>query len=303
MRSLSFTSFLVYLVSIIPFPVLYLLSDLLYLILYRLIGYRTNVVRENLRNSFPDWSDGQRREIERKFYRYLPDVILEAIKMRTISAKEMQRRFRLNNQEEVVKHLSAGRAIVGVTAHYGNWEWGLHRLSIATDEPVLIIYKPLTNKTFDRLFNEMRIRFGAIMVPMKQTLRQLVKYRHTPHISMFVADQSPRYEESDYFTQFLHQETLVFTGPARVAQRLDAAIVYCHIDRVRRGHYACTFTTLTDRPNDYSVHALTDLHNRFTEDIIKRKPELWMWSHRRWKRKPRQGGGQVTPSVTAGHQA
>src|SRR5690554_384676 len=209
MRRFSFTSLLIYLVSSLPFPVLYLLSDLFYLILYRLIGYRKKVVRENLQNAFPEKSDAERLEIERKFFRYLPDLILEAIKMRTISAKEMTKRFRMVNREEVQQYLSAGRPIVGISAHYANWEWGLHKLSLMVEQPVLIIYKPLSNKSFDTLFNQMRARFGAVMVPMKQTLRQLVKYRDQPHISMFVADQSPRYEESKYFIQFLNQPTLV----------------------------------------------------------------------------------------------
>lgn len=286
MRRFSFTTLLVNFVSVLPFPVLYMLSDVFYLVLYRLIGYRRKVVRENLRNAFPHKTASERLQIERKFFKHLPDVVLEAMKMRTISAAEINRRFRIVNQEEVQQHLDAGRPVVGISAHYANWEWGLHKLSLSVNDPVLIIYKPLSNRKFDEAFNAIRARFGAMMVPMKQTLRYLAKYRNQPHISIFLADQSPRYEESDYAIEFLNQQTLVFTGPAKMAHRMDAAMVYCHMDRVKRGFYQCTFTTLAAHSKDFSVHELTDLHTRFTENIIINKPEWWLWSHRRWKRKP-----------------
>lgn len=287
MRKISATSVLIYLVSIMPFPILYLLSDFMYLVLYKIVGYRTKVVRENLRKSFPHKSKEELRQIEREFYRFLPDVILEALKMRTITPKQLNKRFTIENPQELKRHFAEGRAVVGVTAHYANWEWGLHKSSLDNDVPFLVLYKPLSNKGFDKVFNAIRSRFGAIMVPMKQSLRYLAKYRNTPHLSMFVADQSPGYQESDYFINFLNQPTLVFTGPARIAQKMNAALVYCHIDRVKRGRYTCRYTTLTEDPNSMSAHELTDVHNRFTEQIIINKPALWMWSHRRWKRKPR----------------
>lgn len=286
MRRVSFTSTFIYLISILPFPVLYFISDLLYLVLYHVAGYRKKVVRENLANAFPEKSAAERKEIERTFYRFLPDLIVETVKMRSLSGKDLKKRFQFTNPELMVKYMNEGRQVVGVTAHYANWELGIHGLNMLSDHPVLIVYKPLANAGFDRIFNAIRSRFGAIMVPMKQTLRYIVRYKDVPHLSIFVSDQTPRYEESDYFIQFLNQPTLVFTGAARIAKRLDAPVVYCHIDRVRRGYYQTTFTLLTDRPNDYSVNELTDLYNRFTEDIIKNKPELWLWSHRRWKRKP-----------------
>lgn len=288
MRKFSFTSTLIYLLSLLPFPVMYFISDILYVLLYRVIGYRVRVVRENLRNSFPEKSEEERKQIEKKFYRYLPDLIVEAIKMRSMSEQELRKRFIIRNPGLVHDYFEQGKPVVGVTAHYGNWELGIFGLKSVVKEPVLIIYKPLKNLKFDAVFNAIRSRFGAIMVPMKKTLRYIVRYKDVPHMSIFVSDQTPRYEESDYFTEFLNQPTLVFTGASRIAQRLDAPVIYCRINRIRRGYYETTFTVLTDKPNDYTVHELTDLYNRYTENIIKNKPELWLWSHRRWKRKPLQ---------------
>ena len=267
-------------------PVLYLISDLLYVLLYRVVGYRKAVVRENLANAFPEKSISERQEIERKFYRHLPDLIVETIKMRSISKKEVIKRYAVRNPEVMQGFMQKGKPVVVVTAHYANWEMGIFAISTVVNDPVLIVYKPLSNKRFDDIFNRIRSRFGAIMVPMKQTLRFVVKYKDQPHVSVYASDQTPTYEESDYFIPFLNQPTLVYTGAARIAIRMDSPLVFCHLNRIRRGYYECLFATLTERPRDYTVHELTDLYNRYTEEIIKTKPELWLWSHRRWKRKP-----------------
>lgn len=288
MPRFSFVSLLILLVSKMPFRILYLLSDGVYFMLYRVLGYRKKVVRENLINAFPEKSAEERLKIEKEFYKYLPDLLLESLKMRSISKKEVLKRFHMVNPDEMKKHFAAGRSVVALTAHYGNWELAIHGLCLAISNPVLIIYKPLANKTSDRIFNEIRSRFGAVMVPMKQTLRQIIRHQKTPHVSVFVADQTPTYEESNYFIRFLNQDTLVYTGAEKVAKKFDSPVVFCTIRRVRRGHYTGTLTTLTDQPNTFGEHAITDLYNRFIEDIIREQPAFWLWSHRRWKRKPLQ---------------
>lgn len=285
MRNVSFLSFMISLCSLLPFRVLYLLADVCYVVLYHIVGYRKAVVFKNLENAFPEKSDEERLQIARKFYRFLPDLLVEAVKMRRISATTVKKRIILRQTEELERHFRAGKAVVGVTAHYGNWELGIHRLSLLTEHPTLIIYKPLSNKAFDTVYNTIRSRFGAIMVPMKQTLRKIVAYRNQPHISMFVADQTPGRSDSHYFIDFLNQKTPVYTGAERIAKATGFPVVFCHIDRIKRGYYCCTFTTLVEDPATVPDHGITDIHNKFTEDIIRRKPELWLWSHRRWKRK------------------
>ncbi|SKB54844.1 KDO2-lipid IV(A) lauroyltransferase [Parapedobacter luteus] len=287
MRKSSIVSFFVYLISLLPFWVLYAFSNVLYLLLYYVIGYRKAVVYENLRNAFPEKTDSERRQIARKFYRFLPDLIVEAVKMRSISAEAVEKRIVIHQKEELERHFRAGKGVIGVTAHYANWELGIHRLSLLTENPVLIIYKPLHNQTVDLIYNAIRGRFGATMVPMKQTLRKIIAHRQQPHISIFVADQTPMYKDSNYFIPFLNQDTLVYTGAEKIAKMTNFPVVFCHIDRVRRGHYSCTFTTLVENPAEVPGHGITDIHNKFTEDIIRRKPEWWLWSHRRWKRKPK----------------
>lgn len=280
---------LLYMVSLLPFRVLYIISDFLYFLLYHVVGYRKKVVLENLRNSFPEKTESERQEIARKFFRYLPDIMVEAVKAKSISKREVMRRFEFIDSEEVYRHFEAGKGVIGVTAHYGNWELGIHRLSLMTAFPRLVVYKPMSDKSFEQVYNGVRSRFGATMVPMKQILRHVVKLRNAPHISVFVADQTPGYQDSDYYMPFLNQDTLVFTGPERIARMTKLPLVFCEIRRKeKRGFYSCKFTTLVENPDDYSEHEITKIHNEFTERIIREEPQYWLWSHRRWKRKRRE---------------
>lgn len=280
---------LLYSLSLLPFWFLYLVSDLLYILLFYIFGYRKKVVLENLKNSFPEKTEAERALIAKKFYKFFPDLIVESIKMMTIRPETVLKRIELLNEEEVLKYFDQGKSVIGVTAHYANWELGIHRLSLMTDRPKLIIYKPLNNEAFNNVYNALRCRFGATMVPMKQILRHILKLKDTPHISVFVADQTPTYQDSDYFMDFLNQDTLVFTGTERIARLTKNPIVYCHIGRkAKRGHYYCKFTTLVENPDQYAEHEITHLHNQFTEQMIREQPEYWLWSHRRWKRKRRK---------------
>lgn len=274
--------------SKLPFWLLYFISDILFVLIYYIIGYRKKIVYKNLRLSFPEKSEQEINQIAKAFYKYLPDVLMETIKMISITKEELIQRFEPINPEEVYRHFNAGKAIVGVTAHYGNWEMAIHRLSLMCDYPELIIYKPLNNKDFDSLFNKIRTRFGATMVPMKQILRHIIKLKDQPHISMFVADQTPLYQDSDYFMTFLNQETLVYTGTERIAKFTGNPVVFCEIRRkAKRGYYSCKFTTLVEDPKAYPEHEITQIHNQFTEKIIREEPQYWLWSHNRWKRQRR----------------
>jgi len=278
------------LLSKLPFWILYRISDVLFVLVYYIFGYRKKVVYKNLYNSFPEKSEKEIKKIAKDFYRYLPDIIVETIKMRSISQEEVLKRMTLINAEDnVYRHLNNGKSIIGVTAHYANWELGIHRLSLVTNDPILIIYKPLNNKDFDDIFNHIRSRFGANMVPMKQILRHIVKLKGQPHISIFVADQTPLYQDSDYFMPFLNQEALVYTGTERIAKMTGNPVVFCEIRRkTKRGYYECEFRTLIEDPSQYEQYEITQICNRYTEEVIKKDPQFWLWSHNRWKRKRRE---------------
>src|SRR5690606_19967643 len=152
--------------------------------------------------------------------------------------------------------------------HYANWEWGIPRLALMSDAPALVIYKPLSNQGFEEIFNSMRTRFGGQMVSMRNTMRKMVEFKDQVHTSVFLGDQTPTRHGSDYFIDFLSQPTLVFKGIEKIAQKSNHPVVYCHIDRVKRGYYHVKFTTLVARPKEAAENEITLLHSRFLEDII-----------------------------------
>ena len=278
--------FLLSLISKLPFSILYLIADLLFFLLFYVAKYRRKVTQTNLLNTFPDKSVEERRSIEKKYYRFLADMIMESLKMNSISPDEVRLRCRLINPEEVQKHYDNGRSVLLASGHYANWEWGNLALALNFKEKLLVIFKPLTDKEFGEYLNTMRARFGAVMVPMKLTLRRIIELKNEKYMFGFASDQTPTLHESQYFTNFLNQPTAVFLGLEKISKTTNHPVVFLHIDRVGRGFYEYTFTTLVEDPGTTSEYEITDLHTQKLEGIIRAKPELWLWSHKRWKFTP-----------------
>ena len=275
-----------YLLSLLPFWVLYGISDFLFLLVYYVLGYRRKVVRENLGNAFPEKSAEERLTIEGKFYRHLCDLIVETVKMFTISRADLIRRIEGEGSDVVLDAIARGKSVIGAVGHYGNWEIAGLRLSDALREPTLIVYKPLSNSVFDRGFLKMRSRFGARLIAMRDTMRVMMEYRRQPTFSVLVSDQTPPRSEANYFTEFLNQPTAVFLGLEKLARLIDAVVVFCDIRKVKRGYYRCTMVPLFQEPRKTQLHEITEAHVRYLEKVIREEPEYWLWSHRRWKFKP-----------------
>ncbi|WP_374164441.1 lysophospholipid acyltransferase family protein [Arcticibacter sp. MXS-1] len=210
-------------------------------------------------------------------------MMVESIKMASMSKRSACKRLRLNNPEEISKHFEHGKPVMLVTAHYGNWEWGSLTLSASFKEPCLIVYKPQTNKTFEDILNRVRSRFGALLVPMQLTLRSILRHKGQAYWTVFLGDQTPVWQVAHYQTTFLNQPTAVFLGVEKIAKMMDAPVVFGHINRLKRGYYEATFTTLTETPNATAENEITETHTRMLEGIIQKRPELWLWSHKRWK--------------------
>ena len=282
------TSILLRLISKLPFSVLYILSDLLFLILFYVIRYRRKVVITNLNNSFPEKSKSELAEIEKRFYQHLADLILESIKTISISPTQIKKRFVFKNLELLEKHLQDNKSVIAVTGHYGNWEWGPIAIGLELREKVLVVYKPLSDKNFEGLINTMRSRFGAIMVPMKQTIRKVVAYKKEVHVLVLVGDQTPTREELNYFTSFLNQQTAIFLGVEKIALMTNNPVIFFSINKTKRGYYECLVKSLVDNPEQTITHQITNLHTRELEQNILAKPEYWLWSHKRWKFSPKK---------------
>ena len=279
-------SVLLFLLSLLPFWILYLFSDILYFLLFHIIKYRRKVVELNLKNSFPEKTVADRLDIEKKFYKHLSDLILESIKTLSISPKSMKKRFVFSNLNELTKYFEQGKSVIAVSGHYGNWEWGPLATAYELKEKVLVVYKPLSDKRFDNLINKMRSRFGAILVPMKHTLRKIIEYNTQPHVLVLVGDQTPPREESQYFINFLNQPTAIFLGVEKIAVRTNKPVIYFSINKTKRGYYECLIKPLVEIPDQTKEYEITNIHTQVLENIIRKNPEYWLWSHKRWKFSP-----------------
>lgn len=270
-------------IALLPFPLLYLLSDVLYLVIYRIVGYRRKVVMTNLRNSFPEKEQAELNAIERRFYAWFCDLVLETLKTLTIGPEALRKRVSFEGIDLLRGYAREGRSIIIVLGHFGNWELAGARYSLEKDIPRLfVIYHPLQNKHFDRLLYRMRTRHGTGLYTMKETSRAMIRDRHLNTATAFIADQTPSPEKA-YWTRFLGQDTPVFLGAEALSRKLDYPIVYLSINRPRRGHYTMTAEPLVKDPSGMPEGAITESHTRRLEEDIRKYPDLWLWTHRRWK--------------------
>jgi Kdo2-lipid IVA lauroyltransferase/acyltransferase len=275
-----------WIITLLPLRILYIFSDLLYLILYYLVSYRRKVVADNLKNSFPEKSDAERKTIEKKFYRHLADLMVETFKLTHMSQKTQKKRFTYTNLEVIDKLREEKRDVIAVLGHYNNWEWPT-LLPFYLKYKTVIIFKPLQNKYFNNFINKQRSKFGIVLTPTSNVIREIIKYRsnNINTVSIFISDQIPAKGDIKYWTTFLNQDTAVFTGAGKIASKYDMAVVFFHIQKVKRGYYNLDIELLHDHTAGLTENEITETHVRRLEEIIREVPEYWIWSHRRWKHK------------------
>jgi len=273
--------------SLFPLSVLYILADGAYLLLYFVLGYRRKVVRENLLKALPDKPLKEIILIEKRFYRYLASLIFEVVKMNSISKEEIEKRFIFKNKDQVQAYLDRGESVLICSAHYGNWEWGTLSLGLNFSADHYPIYKPLTNPIFDNWFKGVRSRFGNKLIAMRQTMRALQASKGKPSIFSFGNDQAPSKDESHYWTTFLHQSSSVQLGIEKIAKRTGQPIFYFKTNVLKRGYYEVDCVPLCLNPAETAEFEITELHTRFLEKMINEEPAYWLWSHKRWKYKPK----------------
>ena len=281
---------IIYLISLLPFRLIYLIADGIYILLYYVTRYRRKVVDENLLNAFPEKSVKERETIRKEYYHFLADLMMESIKLLTISEKEVMKRVAVPNPELIKDAFNNGQSVIGILGHYGNWEMGALRFSQLFNEKRIIVYKPLSNNFFNNACIKMRSRFGATLIDMKSTVRKLIEYRNERTVTVLVGDQTPAKSEIQYFTKFLNQPTAVFLGAEKLAKLTNSVVVFCDIRRIKRGYYKCSFVPMFGQPKTTADYEITNTHVDYLEKVIQNEPQYWLWSHRRWKFKPE---GQV----------
>ncbi|MBO5225469.1 MAG: lysophospholipid acyltransferase family protein [Parabacteroides sp.] len=272
--------------ALLPMRALYVLSDILYVLVYRIIRYRVKVVRKNLTNSFPEKSEAELLKLEREFYHHFADYIVETIKLAHISLEELQRRAYLRNPELVDQLMAEGHTcFILLMGHYGNWEWFSGSTSRFKDSRIYQIYRPLSNKAFDQLFIHLRTQFGSYGIKKQDTVREVIQLKKdkTPCVVIFIADQTPSRNNLHYWTTFLNQDSAILTGPERLAKKLNLPVIFLDTKQVKRGYYTVDMKLLTDHPKDTPDNWITEQYARLMEKCILRNPAGWLWTHKRWK--------------------
>lgn len=269
--------------SQLPYCVMFFISDILYYPFYYLIGYRKKVVRENLRNSFPEKTENERLKIEKEFFRYFLDLLMEILKMNSMSIKSLEKRIKLINFDLPISYLTNNSSIIISCGHFYNWEYIHFGLANYLPAEVQVIYKPLSNSDFDTWFGKVRARMGSVMIPMKQTMRMIANARKTTNVLCFAADQTPPRDKILYSLDFLHQKTPVFIGMEKIAIQTNRPVFYLDLKRIKRGHYEIHCIPLALNPAITKEHEITDKFYKLLEQSIHKHPANWLWSHRRWK--------------------
>lgn len=283
---------LLWLVSILPLRVLYIISDFFYFLFYYVFRYRQSIVMSNLQIAFPELTDAERRTIAKKFYKNFSDMFMETIKMISISDKVIEKRFKAN--WELIRSLeSTGKSVQVHLGHNFNWEWGNSILTNHTDYKFLAVYMPMTNKIFERLFYKLRTRNGAIFLKATSMREEFLPYRNSKYLLGLIADQSPGHPASAWWFKFFGKPTPFIKGPAKGAIVNDAAVVFAFIHKPRRGYYEAVFTLSTDDPASMTEQELTKKFVFYLEDVIRQYPDMWLWSHRRWKHEWKPEYGEI----------
>jgi len=274
-----------YLVSKLPFPVLYFLSDILAFKLNYLIRYRRSVITLNLRKSFPNADDHQLKRIRNRFYRNLTDLFLEVLKTQSMHKEELIRRITFNNDEILTALYQKGKSAIITIGHCGNWEWMSQVLDMKGPFRAFAVVKPLNDPFFEDYMKHLRTKFTVQggLISFKSTLREMVRYRDQQTITIFAGDQTPAKEEINYWTTFLNQDTPVFLGIEKIAKALDFPVLFIDIQRKKRGFYHAEISMIEEHPKTTPDFEITEKHVRKLEGVIRNHPDNWLWSHRRWK--------------------
>ncbi len=276
-----------YVGSLLPLGVLYVISDVLFFFIFYVFKYRRRTVWVNIVTSFPEREPDEHKQIERAFYRWFCDYLVESIKLMTISPKQMKRRMVFKGTELVDECISNDQSCAVYLGHYCNWEW-ITSLPFWVNESAQCgqLYHPLENSDFDRLFLRVRQRFGAVCINMNESLRRILDYKREgkPVVIGYIADQAPFWWNIHHWCNFLHHDTPVLSGTERIARKLGHAVFYMDVRRIKRGYYEAEFKLITREPKGMDEFEITDAYFRMLERTIRQHPEYWLWTHDRWKR-------------------
>ncbi len=278
-----FFLFFVFLIGLIPFPVLYLFSDFIRFLLHRVVGYRKAVIITNLKASFPEATEKEIKQMVSDVYKNLADVTVEGIKAFSMTPSQVRKRHRIVNPELIDAYLNKGKSIIAVPAHFNNWEWGSLSPGLFTKYPIIALYKPLSNQYIDRFVKWSRSKFGTTLASIYKTGFLFERNAGKPSVYIMAADQSPSNAKKSVWVQFMNRDTAFLHGPEKYARLYDMPVMYGDVQRVKRGYYTLEITVLAENPTELPEGEITKRYAAKLEELIRKNPGSWLWSHRRWK--------------------
>ena len=272
-------------ISRLPYGLIYIFSNFIFFVLYRILNYRRNVIENNLKKSFPNKNNEEINLIKIKFYKHFSDIIIESLKGFTISKKNILKRLTVQNQGLVDHYYKQNQNIILVGGHYNNWEICGQCAPLHCKHELIAIYKPLSNQFFDNKMRVSREKFGLKMVPMKHAKRYFNKPNNKPFGYVFGSDQSPSNPNRAYWSKFLNQDTGILFGVEKYAKEFNWPVIYVGIDKVKRGFYTINYKLITDSPINEEHGVITEKFTNLLEKDIINAPQFYLWTHRRWKHK------------------
>lgn len=268
---------------VVPFWLIYFFSEILFLLLYYVIGYRRKIVNTNLTNSFPEKSEKEIKKIMRQFFRHLADTMLESIKGYGMTQAQINKRYKVINPEIVDDYYESNRSLIALASHYGNWEWGISAVSSQSKHHPIALYMPIANKYIERYMKKMRANGGTEMVSIRDTKEAFMAERSKPAVFIMAADQNPSPLKNTIWMKFLNQRTACIHGPEAYSKKMDFPLIYFDVQKIKRGYYTLEIKRIIDNPRETGLGEITKTYMSTLEKIIKAKPQYWLWSHKRWK--------------------
>ena len=275
---------ILWLISILPFRLLYLFSDFVFFLVYRIVKYRKKTVRQNLALALPHLSREERNEIEKIFYHHMCDMFLEMIKTLTISKKEIEKRFVFTNLEVYKDLEKKNKSIALLCAHYASYEWVVSMNRYISFKGYGI-YKKIANKYFDKLVHDIRSKFKANLITTKETASRIEKNYNEGVLSLygFASDQSPREDKIICWEHFMGVETPIHTGAEMLAKKYDMNVIFLKTKKIKRGYYEGTFELMAENPKETDRFEISKDFIKRVEKQIYEAPEYYLWTHKRWK--------------------
>lgn len=275
---------LLWLISLLPFPVLFGISDVLYVLVRYVFGYRQKVIKENLDHAFPEKTEKEKKRIAGKFYRHFTDLMMETLKLNTISEKQLNKRLKFEGIELINEYYRRGKGIIIFAMHHNNWEWCSSMMTEVKHEG-LMLYNPIRgNQAMEKFLLHSRERWGGKCIPVHLSARIVLEFhqKNIPTGIWLGADQTPP-ATSRFWTIFLNRETPFFSGPEKIASKTNQPVFFQHVTKIKRGHYVARFIPLIEKPAEMDQKDILLTYVAKMEEIIRQEPEYYLWSHRRWK--------------------